>query len=55
MKSPAVSKRLEENLALAHELKVDGTPAFVVGNQIVPGAVGEDGLESAIASARKKS
>jgi protein-disulfide isomerase len=55
MKSPAVSKRLQDNLTLAHELKVEGTPAFVVGNQIVPGAVGEEGLASVIASFRKKS
>jgi protein-disulfide isomerase len=55
MKSEAVSRRLQDNLALAHELKVDGTPAFIVGNQLIPGAVGEDGLEAVIASARKKS
>jgi len=38
---------------LAHELKVDGTPIFVIGGQLIPGAVDQAALEDAITQARK--
>ena len=40
-------------MSLARELKVEGTPVFVVGTQMIPGAVDQAALESAIAIARK--
>ncbi len=36
----------------ARASKLSGTPAFVVGNQLLPGAVGYDALKKAIAEAR---
>ena len=42
MGSPAVTQKLSENAALAQSLGISGTPAFVIGNQLVPGAVGLD-------------
>ncbi len=55
MNSPAVSGRIQQNLALAHDLKVEGTPVFIVGDQLIPGAMDEGNMETVIAAARKKS
>src|SRR6478736_621880 len=48
-----VRHEIAANLALAGRLGVSGTPAFVVGDQILSGAVGYDALVKAIAEARK--
>jgi predicted DsbA family dithiol-disulfide isomerase len=53
MSSPEVDKTLKADLALADALDISGTPAFIVGNTIIPGAVGLDDLKQAIADARK--
>ena len=52
MSSDAVTKRLQTNLALARVLGIDGTPAFVVGDTLVPGAMTDDQLHQLIASAK---
>jgi protein-disulfide isomerase len=52
MQAPEISEALQKNLRLASELNIRGTPAFVVGDQIVPGAVGLDKLKELIASGR---
>ncbi len=48
MASPAVQARIDANLKLASALHVEGTPALVIGNQLIPGAVGLDDLKSAV-------
>jgi protein-disulfide isomerase len=48
-----VAAEVQRNLALATQLKIDGTPAFVVGDQLLAGAVGYDRLAQAIAAARQ--
>ncbi len=55
MNSPTVEAKIRENMALAHDLKVEGTPIFFVGNEMIPGAVDPSTLENAIAAARKHS
>ena len=54
MNGPAVTHKIDANLALAHELKVEGTPVWIVGDAFIPGAVDQAALESAIAAARHK-
>jgi protein-disulfide isomerase len=54
MNGPAVTGRIKQNMALAHDLKVDGTPVFIVGDQVVPGAMDETNFETLIAAARSK-
>jgi protein-disulfide isomerase len=53
MASPEISRHLEKNADLAEELNIRGTPAFIVGNQLVPGAIDVPTLEKLIAEARK--
>jgi protein-disulfide isomerase len=55
MGTPAISAKLKQNLALAHDLKVDGTPVFIIGDQLIPGAIDEANLKTLIAATRKKS
>jgi protein-disulfide isomerase len=52
MASPEVKATIEENMKLAEEMGLNGTPSYVIGKQIVVGAVGLDGLKEKIDMAR---
>ena len=54
MKSPEVEKELKANLDLGKQLDLEGTPSFIVGDTIVPGAISGDALKDLVASARQK-
>jgi protein-disulfide isomerase len=53
MKAPEVQQLIERTNKLAQELGINGTPAFVIGDQLVPGAVSADELRKRVAEARK--
>jgi protein-disulfide isomerase len=50
--SPEVRATLEENFKLAEEMGMNGTPSYVIGKQVVIGAVGVDNLKEKIGVAR---
>lgn len=50
--SPEIRATLEENMKLAEQLGLNGTPSYVVGKEIVIGAVGLDELGKKISLAR---
>jgi protein-disulfide isomerase len=50
MDDPSVQARIDDNLA--HKLGIQGTPALVIGNQVLPGAVDLPELRKAVAGAR---
>jgi protein-disulfide isomerase len=52
LSSPEVKATIEENLKLAEEMGLNGTPSYVIGKQIVVGAIGLDGLKQKIDVAR---
>lgn len=52
MADPAILAELRRNLALGAVIGVRGTPAFVIGSSIVPGAVSIDDLAKLIAAER---
>lgn len=52
MDDPVIAARLNANLALARALGIDGTPALVIGDTLIPGAVELAELEKDIAAAR---
>ena len=54
MKSPEVDKELKTNLDLGSDLDLSGTPSFIVGDTIVPGAITAEELRQLIATARGK-
>ena len=45
---------IQSNIALAQKLRATGTPTFVIGGQVLNGAVGYDALKQAVAAARGK-
>lgn len=54
MADPAIAVAIARNQALAAELGINGTPGFVIGEQIVPGAIDRGTLTDLIAKARGK-
>lgn len=52
MDAPEISAAIEANYKLASKLGIEGTPAFVVGEELVPGAVDKSRLEELIEQAR---
>lgn len=52
--SAAHRQELARNLELANLIRATGTPTFVVGDQILHGAVGYEALRQAIARARER-
>jgi protein-disulfide isomerase len=53
MASDEVKKTIDEDMKLADALGVSGTPSYVVGEEVVIGAVGLDALREKIAAERK--
>lgn len=51
---PSVALEIDHNLELARQLGFNGTPSWVVGDEILSGAVGRERLSHAIENARKK-
>jgi protein-disulfide isomerase len=52
MDNPAVQARIDANLKLAQSLKISGTPALVIGGELVDGAVDLPELQKVVATAR---
>ena len=52
MEDPAIEAYLEETRALARELGIGGTPAFVVGDALVPGIIDAAQMKDLVAAAR---
>jgi protein-disulfide isomerase len=50
---PGLSSGIEESGKLAKSLQVTGTPTFVIGEDVVVGAVGYDELEAKVANIKK--
>ena len=53
MAAPEIDQALKANLALAKALDIRGTPGFIIGDHIVPGAIDLDALKDLVADARK--
>src|SRR3712207_7607220 len=45
---------LAENVGLGDKLSLSGTPAFVIGDEILPGAVGVEAMRKTIADVRSE-
>lgn len=53
MKDPAIQKTIDNDEKLAKEIGITGTPSFIIGGKLYPGAMNEDGFKAAIKAARK--
>lgn len=52
MQSPEVGAAIKQNYDLADALGINGTPAFVIGNDLAPGAIDEQSMIRMINAAR---
>ena len=53
MAAPSTDKLIDKNYALADALAIQGTPAIIVGDTMIPGATDIDALRKDIAAQRK--
>jgi protein-disulfide isomerase len=54
MDSAEIAAHVRRNLMLAQRLGVSGTPAFIIGDQLVPGAADLSSLQRLVAQARSQ-
>ena len=47
-----VSSVIDRNVGLADSLNIQGTPAFIIDETVIPGAIGYDGLVAAVKQVR---
>jgi protein-disulfide isomerase len=52
--APQANQEIERNLALMQQIGFNGTPTFIIGDQILEGALGYDALKRAVEKARQK-
>ena len=52
MAAPEVDQELQQNYNLAETLGINGTPAFIIGDTLIPGAIKLEDLKAHIAKAR---
>jgi protein-disulfide isomerase len=52
MDDPAIQARIDANLKLARSVGIEGTPALVIGGELIPGAVDLAELRKAVTTAR---
>jgi protein-disulfide isomerase len=52
MVSPEVKATIEEDMKLAEALGLNGTPSYVIGSDVIVGAIGLPGLQEKINNAR---
>ncbi len=55
MKDPAIDAYLRETIRLAQSIGINGTPGFIIGDKLVPGAIERDRMMELIANARSRS
>ncbi|AWB21406.1 disulfide bond formation protein DsbA [Methylobacterium currus] len=53
MQAPDIQAALQENVGLGDKLGLSGTPAFIIGDEIIPGAVGVDPIRKTVAGVRQ--
>lgn len=54
MRSKLVEKNIRNTLSIGQDIGFDGTPGYIIGNDVVLGAEGYDRLVEAVARARKQ-
>ncbi|KKB83823.1 hypothetical protein VW29_13405 [Devosia limi DSM 17137] len=52
MNEPGVSKAIQTSYEIAKALNITGTPTYIIGNDVIPGAIGVDELRARIANMR---
>ena len=55
MRDPGIKEHLDRNRQIAEAIGVTGTPAMVIGSQLIPGALDKNGLKQIIERVRAES
>jgi protein-disulfide isomerase len=53
MNAPEILEMIKRNYVLAEALDIQGTPAFIIGDTLLPGAADMEHLKRLVADARK--
>lgn len=53
LQSGEIEAEIQQNLGIMREIGLTGTPSFIIGDEILEGAVGYDALKEAVARARE--
>jgi protein-disulfide isomerase len=53
MNSEAVAKKIQTSYEIAKALNITGTPTYIIGNEVIPGAIGIEELKTRIANMRE--
>lgn len=53
MGEPRVASVIQNSYEIAQALGITGTPTYIIGNEVIPGAIGLDGLRARIADMRE--
>ncbi|NMJ42637.1 DsbA family protein [Roseomonas sp. JC162] len=54
MQDAAIQQRLDTNIALARRLQIEGTPALVIGDTLIPGALPASQIERLVQAERER-
>lgn len=54
MKSEKITESIQRTYALAQALDINGTPAFVIGGELAPGAIPAEVMKKMVAEARER-
>jgi protein-disulfide isomerase len=54
MEDAAIQRRLDTNIALARTLQIEGTPALIIGETLIPGAVPAEQIERLLEAERRR-
>ena len=52
MNKKSVGDALQKSYELADALNVSGTPTYIIGDELIPGAIGLEALKTKIANVR---
>ena len=52
MENPEISDILQRSYQIADRLQISGTPTFIIGDEVIPGAVGLEGLRQRVENMR---
>ena len=55
MKSESVDEAISRTVKLSRLLNINGTPGFIIGDELIPGAIDIDAMKDLIEQARQKS
>ncbi|MDR3438195.1 DsbA family protein [Telmatospirillum sp.] len=54
MQAPEIAAKITANVTLARQIGVNGTPALIIGDRLIPGAMPYDALVQAVSEVRQR-